>query len=94
MPDYYFTTATCIATLLCIPVTYFTFKSAGHPWAIVILIGWIFIGNLLMFLDSIIWSGGSPDDWWEGRIYCDINTRIRSGKRFFYTGSGRRFSVS
>ena len=78
MPDYLFSTATCIATLLCIPITYVTFKSAGHPWATAILIGWIFIGNLLMFLDSIIWMDGSPDDWWEGQIYCDINSRIKS----------------
>lgn len=59
-------------------MTYFTFRSAGHPWATVILIGWIFIENLLLCLDSIIWRGDSPEEWWEGQIYCDINSRIKS----------------
>jgi pheromone a factor receptor len=78
MPDYPFTTATGVATLLCIPIAYFTFKSASHPLATSLLIGWIFIENLLFFVDSIIWSGGNPDEWWDGKIYCDINSRVKS----------------
>jgi pheromone a factor receptor len=88
MPAYLFTSATFIATFLCIPMTYFTFRSTGYPWATVLLIGWIFIENLLLCLDSIIWSGDSPEEWWEGQIYCDINSRIKSAFVIGVPGAG------
>ena len=78
MPDYAFTVFSCIGFLLCIPLFYFNWKVPGRPWATLILIGWVFILNLLSFIDSVIWSSDDPDTWWDGKVYCDIDSRIKS----------------
>jgi pheromone a factor receptor len=78
MPDYAFTIFSGIGFLVCIPLFYFNWKVAGRPWATLILISWVFILNLLYFIDSIIWSSDNPNDWWDGKVYCDIDSRIKS----------------
>jgi pheromone a factor receptor len=78
MPDYAFTVFSCIGFLVCIPLWYFNWKVPGRPWATLILIGWVFLLNLLSFIDSIVWSSNDPDTWWDGKVYCDINSRIKS----------------
>jgi pheromone a factor receptor len=78
MADIPFTIFSAIGFLICIPPAYFNWKIPSRPWATLIFIGWIFILNLLSFMDSIIWGGSNPDDWWDGQVYCDINSRIKS----------------
>ena len=78
MPDYAFTVFSCIGFLVCIPLFYFNWKVPGRPWATLILIGWVFILNLLFFIDSIVWSNDDPSTWWDGKVYCDIDSRIKS----------------
>jgi pheromone a factor receptor len=78
MPDYPFSVFTCLGFLLCIPPAYFNWKIASRPWATLIFIGWIFTLNLIEFMDSIIWSSNDTSEWWDGKIYCDINSRIKS----------------
>src|SRR5271170_5884501 len=77
MPDIPFTVFSCIGFLLCIPPAYFNWKIPSRPWATLILIGWIFLLNLLYFFDSIIWSDPNPANWWDGKVYCDINARLK-----------------
>ena len=35
-------------------------------------------GSLVSFLDSIIWANSNAREWWDGKIYCDITSRIKS----------------
>lgn len=83
MPDYPFTVFSGIGFVLCIPPMYFNLKIPNRPWATLFLLGWIMILNLLYFIDSIIWRSTNPDTWWEGKVYCDINFRI---KDMFFVG--------
>src|SRR5271154_3137966 len=78
MADIPFTIFCGLGFILCIPPAYFNWKIPSRPWATLIFIGWIFIINFLAFLDSIIWSSTNPDDWWDGKVYCDIDSRIKS----------------
>jgi pheromone a factor receptor len=34
--------------------------------------------NGLSFADSIIWRDTNPYTWWDGKVYCDIVSRIKS----------------
>ena len=77
MPDYIFTIFSGIGSLLCILTGYVNYKSKEGPLATLILTFWIFAINFLSFLDSIIWTN-DPQQWWDGKIYCDINSRIKS----------------
>ena len=77
MADYLFTVFSFISALLCIPPMYFDFKIPSRPWATLILIGWIFIINLLAGIDSLIWANPNPRTWWDGKGYCDIDARIK-----------------
>ena len=83
MPDYPFTIFSGIGFLLCIPPAYFNWKIPNRPWATLFLIGWIMILNFLYFVDSIIWRSEDLNTWWNGKVYCDIDFRI---KDMFSTG--------
>jgi hypothetical protein len=78
MPDYAFSTFTFLGILLCAAPAYFNWKIPGRPWATLILIGWIFFGNLVSFIDSVVWSNPDPNEWWDGQGYCDIAARIKA----------------
>jgi pheromone a factor receptor len=78
MTDIPFTVFSGLGFLLCIPPAYFNWKIPNRPWATLIFIGWIFVQNLLSFIDSIIWSNPNPETWWIGYGYCDIDSRIKS----------------
>jgi pheromone a factor receptor len=78
MADYAFTVFSCIGCILSVISAYFNWKVPGRPWATLILIFWIFALNLLSFIDSIIWGSDDPDSWWDGKVYCDIDSRIKS----------------
>jgi len=77
MPDIPFTVFSGIGVLICIPPAYFNWKIPCRPWATLILIFWVFILNLLFFMDSIIWSSTDLNTWWDGKIYCDIDARLK-----------------
>ena len=77
MPDYIFTISSGIGFVLSILTAYVIYKSPNSPWAAMILTAWVFSWNFLYFIDSIIWSGSNPEDWWDGNIYCDVTTRIK-----------------
>lgn len=78
MPDYPFTVFSGIGFLLCILPAYFSWKAPNRSWAMLFLIGWIMVLNLLFFIDSIIWRSYDMSTWWDGKIYCDINFRIKN----------------
>lgn len=77
MADYLFTLSSGVGFLLSLLTAYVIYKSPNSPRAATILTAWIFTWNLLYFVDSIVWSGSIPEDWWDGNIYCDINSRIK-----------------
>lgn len=78
MTDIPFTVFSCLGFVLCIPPAYFNWKIPGRPWATLIFIGWICVFNGFSFIDSIIWSGPDPAEWWDGKVYCDIFSRVKS----------------
>jgi pheromone a factor receptor len=67
-----------LGSVLCVLTGYVNYKSTDGPLATGILAFWIFSFNFLSFLDSIIWGSGNSEQWWDGKIYCDINSRIKS----------------
>jgi pheromone a factor receptor len=77
MSDYAFAVFSLIGALLCFPAAYFNWKLADRPWSIYFFVAYVFLINILSFIDSIIWSAENIADWWEGYGYCDINIRIR-----------------
>jgi pheromone a factor receptor len=87
MADYLFTVFSLISALLCLPPMYFNFKIPSRPWATLILIGWIFILNLLVGIDSAIWANPDPSTWWDGKGYCDISARIKDMFRYGIAGA-------
>jgi pheromone a factor receptor len=78
MTDIPYSIFTCLGFFLCLAPAYFNWKIPGRPWATLIFIGWICVFNGLSFVDSVIWSGPDPEQWWDGKIYCDITSRIKS----------------
>jgi pheromone a factor receptor len=88
MPDYAYSVFTCLACIICIPPAYFNWKIPSRPWATLIFIGWIFLLNLVLFMDSIIWSNPDPTTWWDGKVYCDIVSRIKSEFPIGLPGAG------
>jgi pheromone a factor receptor len=78
MPDYLFTIVSGTGSLLSVLTAYVNYKSPKNPPSAMIFAGWVFMGNFLSFLDSIIWAGSNPEEWWDGQIYCDISSRIKS----------------
>ncbi|OQV02049.1 hypothetical protein CLAIMM_07304 [Cladophialophora immunda] len=46
--------------------------------ASVLLIG-ITILNIQNFVNAVIWSSDDPDDWWDGKILCDIEVKLYIG---------------
>jgi pheromone a factor receptor len=78
MAYYIFTSACCLGWLLSILLGYFSYRSRGQPLSLIILIGWTFTLNFLLFLDSILWRSEDIETWWDGRIYCDVNSRLKS----------------
>ena len=77
MVEYLFTFLSGIGFLLSMLTGYIGYKSPNGPWATVILAIWIFSWNFMFFIDSIVWSGSNPEEWWDGKIYCDVNSRIK-----------------
>lgn len=43
------------------------------------LVLWIILVNLPLGINSIIWGHDDVDQWWDGSVWCDINTRIQVG---------------
>ena len=78
MPDYFYTSACGIGTLLIGFTAFICHRSPTLPHGAGILCFWILSINLLSFVDSIIWSSTRIEDWWDGQIYCDINIRIKT----------------
>ena len=92
MADYLFTVFSFISALLCIPPMYFNFKIPSRPWATLILIGWIFIINLLAGIDSLHpWANPDPSKWWDGKGYCDVGARIKD--MFLYGVPGAAIGI-
>ena len=78
MPDYAFSVFSGLGIVLCAVPAYFNWKIPGRPWATLILIAWIFTGNLLSFIDSIVWGSDDINNWWDGKGYCDIDSKIKA----------------
>jgi len=81
MPDYPFTVFSILAAVSCIEPAIFIFKSTSpstKPWSALFLLGWIFVYNILSFVDSIIWSGDNTNEWLDGRGYCDVSSTLKT----------------
>ncbi|CAH2350143.1 pheromone a factor receptor [[Candida] railenensis] len=70
------------AILLIPPFIWHTRFSKNIP--AIFLISWLIFLNLKAFINSIIWSGEEFDQVWDGKIYCDVATRLEVGS---YSGT-------
>jgi hypothetical protein len=87
MPNYYFTSSCGVGTLLAALTAYVCHKSSSSPPAAMLMCTWVLSINFLSFVDSIIWSSASVETWWDGKIYCDINIRIKNACNVGIPGS-------
>jgi pheromone a factor receptor len=82
MPDYPFTVFSMLGALLCIEPAIFILKSSSssrrRSWSGIFLLGWVFVYNILSFVDSIIWSGDNTDEWLDGKGYCDVSSNLKT----------------
>jgi len=78
MADVPFTIFSFIGFLLAIECLFCISKNPGRPWATYILITWILVVNFVSFTDSLIWRAEDTTDWWDGKGYCDVVSRIKT----------------
>jgi pheromone a factor receptor len=78
MPDYPFTVFSILGALFCIEPAISLWKAPVRPWSALFLLSWIFVFNILSFVDSIIWSGADLDAWFDGRGYCDVSSSLKT----------------
>ncbi|KAK7207935.1 pheromone A receptor-domain-containing protein [Myxozyma melibiosi] len=45
--------------------------------AVLFLIGWTVLGNLCVFMNSIPWGNPDVTTYWDGRVFCDLLTRLQ-----------------
>lgn len=43
------------------------------------LIVWILLNNFFNSINPLIWPRDNLMNWWDGHVWCDINTRIQIG---------------
>ncbi|CAK7901754.1 pheromone a factor receptor [[Candida] anglica] len=67
----------CLGLVILIPPFIWHIKSRNVP--AVLLIFWIAFSNLKGFINALIWSGEDFETNWDGKIYCDIVTRLDVG---------------
>ena len=78
MPDYPFTVFSILAALLLIEPAILICKSSSRAWAGLFLLGWIFVYNILSFVEGIIWSGEDVEQWIDGTGYCDVSSSLKT----------------
>lgn len=70
------------AILLVPPFIWHTRYSKNVP--AIFLISWLIFLNLKACINSIVWSADDFDQAWDGKVYCDIVTRLEVGS---YSGA-------
>lgn len=63
-----------IAIILLTPT--FLWHCSRKNIADILIIVWLILVNIITFINSIVWSRPNYFDAWDGRIYCDIVSRI------------------
>lgn len=63
--------------ILCIPPLTWHFSQRNIAASSLIL--WIFMVNWFDSINSLIWPRDNIGEWWNGKIWCDINVRIQIG---------------
>ncbi|KAF2630214.1 STE3-domain-containing protein, partial [Macroventuria anomochaeta] len=43
------------------------------------LVLWIILTNFSLGINPLIWGHDNLDEWWDGVVWCDINSRIQVG---------------
>lgn len=66
-----------IAIILLQPPLYWHTKTRNIP--AIILIGWLLIMNIINVVNAAIWSGSDFITAWDGKIWCDITTKLELG---------------
>lgn len=65
------------AILLSIPPIVWHARNRNMGPAFLIL--WLIVLNSCNFLNALIWPQDNLNDWWKGKIYCDIQVRLIIG---------------
>lgn len=68
-----------LSLLVCIPPLIWHSRNGNFPAAC--LAAWLIVLNFFNFANPLIWPTDEMETWWNGYVYCDINTKI-------YTGAG------
>ncbi|CAG8575460.1 24959_t:CDS:2 [Dentiscutata erythropus] len=77
MIDYFFTTSTLLAVLLCIIPGIFHIQTRN--WGAILMTFWVIVTNTILFINSILW-GNDLDD--KAPIYCLISSPLYVGANF------------
>lgn len=63
-----------IALFMCITPIFWHWGQRNTP--ALFLIGWTVIGDLCVFMNSIPFGSADITTYWDGRVFCDITSRL------------------
>lgn len=70
--------ALCIIAIILIqPPLYWHTKTRNIPAVILVL--WLLLMNIINLINAAIWSGSNFISAWDGKIWCDITTKLELG---------------
>lgn len=74
--------------ILCIPSMVWHFRQANVAAGSIIL--WLMLHNFFNSVNALIWPRDNVQEWWDGRVWCDIHVRIQVGS---YIGAAASSAV-
>jgi pheromone a factor receptor len=63
--------------ILCIPPLFWHFQQSNIASGSLIL--WVMLINFSNSINPLIWPRDNLDQWWDGKVWCDIHVRIQIG---------------
>ena len=63
-----------IAIMIDVPP--FVWHMRNHNVAAASLVFWILLSNLMNFINALIWPTDDIQNWWHGRVLCDMEVKL------------------
>ena len=51
------------------------------------LVFWVFLSNLMNFINALVWPTDDVQNWWDGLVLCDIEVKLMIGATVGVVGS-------
>jgi pheromone a factor receptor len=63
--------------ILCLSPLVWQFRQGNIAAGSLIL--WVILANFFLSINPLIWPRDNLDEWWDGKIWCDLHIRIQVG---------------